>query len=50
MQFMEAIAQGTPLLEISKLLIFSGFESGKWNPDFNDASFRAYYIYFNGFM
>ena len=33
MQFMEAIAQGTPLLEISKLLIFSGFESGKWNPD-----------------
>ena len=33
MLFMESIAQGTPLLEVSKMLVFSGFEDGLWNPD-----------------
>tara|TARA_R110000765_G_scaffold209977_2_gene315168 strand:- start:1977 stop:2561 length:585 start_codon:yes stop_codon:yes gene_type:complete len=33
MQFMEVIIQGTPLMDVAKMLTFSGFNEGKWNPD-----------------
>ena len=33
MKFMEVIIQGTSLMEVAKVLVFSGFNEGRWNPD-----------------
>lgn len=30
---MQAIASGTPVMEVVQVLLFSGFTQGKWNPD-----------------
>lgn len=30
---MEAIATGTPVMEVVQVVLFSGFTQGKWNPD-----------------
>lgn len=30
---MQAIANGTPIMEVVQVLLFSGFTQGKWNPD-----------------
>ena len=30
---MDMMAKGTPLMEISQVLLFQGFTEGKWNPD-----------------
>lgn len=30
---MEALIQGTPVMEMTQVLLFEGFRQGKWNPD-----------------
>jgi len=30
---MESIASGTTIMDATKLILFSGFNEGKWNPD-----------------
>ncbi len=30
---MSSIAQGTSIMEVTQLLLFAGFNDGKWNPD-----------------
>ena len=30
---MEALATGTPVMEVVQIVLFSGFTQGKWNPD-----------------
>ena len=30
---MQAVAGGTPVMELVQLILFDGFQQGKWNPD-----------------
>jgi hypothetical protein len=30
---MQAVADGTPIMEIAQVILFQGFTEGKWNPD-----------------
>lgn len=32
-QMMEAVSQGSTVMEISQVILFEGFREGKWNPD-----------------
>ena len=33
MPIMQAISSGTPVMELVQLVLFDGFQQGKWNPD-----------------
>ena len=33
MPIMQAVSQGTPVMELVQLVLFDGFRQGKWNPD-----------------
>ena len=33
MPIMQSVASGTPVMELVQLVLFDGFQKGKWNPD-----------------